>query len=222
MLELVADMGEAEQMWSALGALGVGNWIALVGVLISLVFGGIAWRQGHAANGRAENAENEAERLAKRLDGLGADLKAVKGAAVDTRKLAEDANGISRGLLTQVQESHDVDWDGRWEGNTYAVWNTGHDEAIDVHGFVEIDGTKREVQVEHVGAGGVIRLEFPEVVRQYRKDMREARATLKHTFVAPPGLAGQQTWVTMRLYWKSKGGVAHKHCPNDFLHDPDE
>lgn len=216
----VSDGYVSSMDWT--GWLGVGA--AWLGVVVAVVFGVVAWRQGHAASRRAKRADEKADRLEKKLASLGADLEAIKGAAVQTRELAEDANEISRSALVGVQESHDVRWDGEWEGESYVLRNTGRDEAREVRGSVTIDGTERLFDIEHVESGGEIRLEFAELVRQHAEDARERRAADQQRGPYAPYFAVDHSWmyapwVYIRVLWKSEGGVAHKYSPNGYQDD---
>lgn len=200
------------------------DWTGWVGVGVAGLFGVIAWGQGHAASRRAKRADEKADRLEEKFTALGTDVEAIKGAAVETRELAEDANAISRGALMGVQESHDVRWDGEWEGESYVLQNAGRDEAHDARGSVTINETERRFDVEHVEPGGEIRLDFAEVVRQHAEEARERRSAEARRgpyaayFTADVSWM-HAPWVRIRVLWKSEGGVAHEYSPNGYQDD---
>lgn len=197
------------------------DWIGWAGIAAAVVFGVVAWLQGRSASRGAKSAGEKAERLEQRFTALTGDVEAIKGAAVETRQLAEDANVISRGALMGVQESHDVEWQGNWEGDAYVLTNTGRDEALKVRGSVAIDELERRFDVEHVWPGDEIRLDFAEVVRKHAEEAREQRARDRGS----PFPAYNPTWMSapfvwIRVLWKSEGGVAHEYSPKAMQDDP--
>lgn len=200
------------------------EWIGWIGIVVAVLFGVVAWLQGHAAGRRAKGADEKAERLEKRFTALAGDVETVKGAAVQTRQLAEDANKISRDALMGVQESHDVEWRGDWEGESYVLTNIGRDEALNVRGSITINQSERRFDTERIGPGEEVRLDFAEVVRQCAKEARERRARSRggpfgaYPTYEPAGLYDPYVWI--RVLWKSQGGVAHEHNPHGYADNP--
>lgn len=195
------------------------DWIGWTGVGVAVLFGVVACVQGCAAGRRAKSADEKAERLETQFTALGIDVEAISGAAVRTRQLAEDANEIARGALVGVQESHDVDWDAKWQGDSYVLTNLGRDGALQVRGFVQIDKAKHEVAVERVAGGEFFGLDFRELVQEHRARQKQYRpiSEVARAYKDKTDLP----LVKIHLVWKTQGGVAKTYSPTPFRHDLD-
>lgn len=211
-----------------------GDWVTLVvgiaAAVIAVVAAWISWRQAQASRAANEEAarQTEAAREANRLATL---------ALEETRK----ANRISKQAADQARERNVVDLGWKWlPAGRVKVTNRGEGTALDLEGYLEINGEEKRVQLGSLGPGESFEVEFPgarKAVVRRRQDRRAAQQEARRKererqeqsqfFSAAhySPIAGVHDYdfptdvLSGRLSWKSPAGVTDRwETSREFFH----